>query len=60
MSWEPILLGIGAVALLVFMVPRLRAGMERSREVESNWPAVVLPLVAVFVFVLLLISIARN
>lgn len=60
MNWEALVAILGVGALLYFTVPGLRASIERSKDVESNWPAVVLPLVAIIVFVLLLISIARN
>jgi len=60
MDWSAIFLVLGAVALLFLVLPGLKASIERSREVESNWPAVVLPLVALVVFVLFLIWVARS
>jgi hypothetical protein len=56
-TWEKILLGAAAVLILLWFRPGIRAAMERSRQAgERDWKAVILPLVAVVLFVLLLIA----
>ena len=59
--WEQVLLGVGALIILFFFWPGVKATMERSREAEErDWKAVLLPLGLVILFVGLLIYIARN
>lgn len=56
-TWEVILAGIFAAALVVFFLPRLRESMKRSQEVkEKDWRGVLIPLLVVVLFVILLIS----
>jgi len=55
-TWEKLLLGVLAVALIFLFRPGLKAAMQRSREAEKDWPAVLVPLALVVLVVLLLIS----
>lgn len=59
-TWEKILLGmLGALMLFLFW-PGVKAAMQRSQEAqERDWRAVVLPLLAVLLFVILLIALVR-
>lgn len=56
--WEQLLLGVGALVLIFFLWPGIRQTMERSRQAEKDWPALIKPLVAVILFVLVLIALA--
>jgi hypothetical protein len=55
-TWEMILLGALAVLLIFWFRPGIKAALERSREAEKDWKAVLIPLVLVVLFVILLIS----
>lgn len=59
--WEQVLLGVGALIILFFFWPGVKATMERSRAVENpDWKGFLLPIGLVILFVGLLIYIARN
>jgi predicted Co/Zn/Cd cation transporter (cation efflux family) len=56
--WETI--GIGMIALLAifWFSPGIKAALERGKQVQADWPAVLIPLsvVALLVFFLILAS----
>ena len=56
--WEQILLGIMAAAILFLFWPGVKRSMEQSREEESDWPAVLLPLALVIGFIIVLIALS--
>lgn len=59
--WEQILLGMGALLLLFFFYPGVKAAMERSRQAENpDWKGALLPIGAVVLFVIFLIMMARG
>lgn len=60
-AWWEILLG-GAVALLVILWfrPGIKASIERSKTAEKDWPAALIPVGLVVLFILLLIQIVRS
>lgn len=54
-TWEALILG-GMVLLLIFWFrPGIKASMERSRNAEKDWPALLWPIGMVVLFVILLI-----
>lgn len=55
-TWEMILLGALAVLLIFWFRPGIKAALERSRQAEKDWKAVLIPLALVVLFVILLIS----
>lgn len=56
-GWEKILLGLFAVALLVWVVPGLKNSFQQSdAEQEKDWKGALIPLALVILFVLFLIS----
>jgi uncharacterized membrane protein YidH (DUF202 family) len=60
-TWEQILLGIAALALTFLFWPGVKASLERSRQAqERDWLAVLLPIGAVVLFVVLLIVMVRS
>jgi hypothetical protein len=57
-TWEQIVVLILAAGLLVLMFPRVKEMLARSEQAEKDWPAVLVPLGLVVLFVILLISLA--
>ncbi|HXH02400.1 MAG TPA: hypothetical protein VNN09_03680 [Candidatus Competibacteraceae bacterium] len=58
-TWEVIALGLLALLVVWLFRPGLKAALEQSRNAPKDWPAVLLPLGLVVLFVLLLIALAR-
>ncbi len=56
-TWEMIALGAVAVIVIFLFVPGLKKIQEDSQKAEKDWKGVLLPLGAVVLFVILLISI---
>ncbi len=56
-TWEQVVLGILVVLVLLWFFPGVKRMLEQSREAEEkDWKGLLLPLGAVILFVLLLIS----
>ena len=55
--WEKLLLGVVAVLVILWFRPGIKAAFERSRQAEKDWPAVLIPLALVVLFVIFLIAI---
>jgi hypothetical protein len=56
-TWEKVVLGLFALALIWFVRPGLKSAFERSAAQENkDWKAIIVPLLLVVLFVLLLIS----
>jgi len=58
--WEILLGGLLAALVILWFRPGIRAAIERSRTAKKDWPAVLIPLALVVLFVLLLIQIVRG
>ena len=58
--WEILLGGLVAVLLILWFRPGVKAALERSRTAKKDWPAVLVPLGLVVLFVLLLIQMVRG
>jgi hypothetical protein len=59
--WEKLLLGAGAILLILVWRPGIRAALEQSRRAEQkDWAGLWLPLGAVVAFVVVLILLARR
>jgi hypothetical protein len=56
-TWEKILLGVFALLVILWFFPGVKTLMKKSSDAPRDWPAVLLPLLAVVAFVVLLISI---
>ncbi len=56
--WEQLLLGVGGLALLLFLWPGIKHTMEKSKEAEKDWPGLLIPLGVVVLFVMALIAFA--
>ncbi len=55
-TWEMVALGAIAIAVVFLFRPGIRTALKQSREAKKDWPAVLLPLVVVVVFVIVLIK----
>ncbi|MFZ1643429.1 MAG: hypothetical protein WAV07_18765 [Candidatus Contendobacter sp.] len=58
--WEILLGGLVAVLVILWFQPGIKAAIERSRTAKRDWPAALIPLGLVVLFVLLLIQLARG
>jgi len=56
--WEMLAIGAIALAVIFWFSPGIKAALERGKSVKADWPAVLIPLgiVALFVFFLILAS----
>lgn len=58
--WEILLGGLMAVLVLLWFRPGVKAAIDRSKTAKKDWPAALIPLMLVALFVLLLIQLVRN
>lgn len=58
--WEILLGGIVVLLVILWFRPGLKAAIERSRAAKKDWPAVLIPLGLVVLFVLLLVQLVRT
>lgn len=58
--WEILLGGLMAALVILWFRPGIKAAIERSRTAKKDWPAVLIPLGLVVLFVLLLIQMVRK
>jgi hypothetical protein len=56
-TWEKLLLGALGLLIIFLFRPGIKAALEQSRQAEKDWPAVLVPLGVVIVFVIFLISV---
>ena len=56
-DWMKIISAVALVLMLIYLIPRAKAVMQASAEVENkDWKGALIPLVFVVLFVILLIS----
>ncbi|MBK8535624.1 MAG: hypothetical protein IPL59_11090 [Candidatus Competibacteraceae bacterium] len=58
--WEILLGGLAALLVILWFQPGIKAAIERSRTAKKDWPAALIPLGLVVLFVLLLIQLVRS
>lgn len=58
--WEILLGGVVALLLIMWFRPGLKAAIERGRTAKKDWPAALIPLALVVLFVLLLVQLVRK
>lgn len=58
--WEILLGGLAALLVILWFQPGLKAAFERSRTAKKDWPAALIPIGLVVLFVLLLIQLTRH
>jgi hypothetical protein len=56
--WETIVIGMIVLLVIFWFSPGIKAAMERGKQVQTDWPGVLIPLglVALLVFFLILAS----
>lgn len=57
--WEAILLGLTALLVIFLFRPGVRAMLEQSRHAQKDWPAFLIPIGLVVLFVIFLIALVR-
>jgi len=57
--WETITIGLVALLTIFWFSPGIKAALERGKQVQSDWPAVLIPLGVVVLFVFFLIFASR-
>lgn len=57
--WENVLLGAMAIAVVFWMKPGITAALERSKTAQTDWPAVLIPLAAIVIFIIFLIAMVK-
>ena len=59
--WQQVLLGIGAVVILLLFWPGAKAALEMSKRAENpDWKGALFPIGLVILFVILLIMMSRS
>lgn len=53
--WEQLLIGVFAIIMLFLFVPGIKKMLKQSQQAEKDWPAVLIPIGLVVLFVILLI-----
>ena len=57
--WETIIIGLIALLAIFWFSPGIKAALERGKQVKADWPAVLIPLGVVVLFVFFLILASR-
>ncbi len=55
-TWQMLLYGAIALLVIFWFRPGIKAAMQRSREAEKDWPAVLIPIAIVVLFVVFLVA----
>jgi len=58
--WEILLGGVAALLVILWFRPGIKAAMERGKTAKKDWPAALIPISLVVLFILLLIQIVRS
>jgi len=54
--WENILLGIMALGVVFWMRPGIKQSMQQSKNAESDWMSLVVPMGFVLMFIIFLVA----
>ena len=57
-TWEKLLIGVIGLLVLLWFSPGVNIMIGQSRNAQKNWPTVLIPAVAVVIFVILLLHLA--
>ena len=55
-TWQMLLYGAIALLVIFWFRPGIKAAMQRSKEAEKDWPAVLIPIAIVVLFVVFLVA----
>jgi heme/copper-type cytochrome/quinol oxidase subunit 2 len=55
-TWEMALIGALVVLVLFWIGPGIKPMLEQSRQAEKDWTGLLIPIIAVILFVILLVS----
>jgi hypothetical protein len=58
--WEILLGGLAALLVILWFRPGIKAAMARSKTAKTDWPAALIPIGLVVLFVLVLIQLVRK
>ena len=59
-DWMKLLYASALILMLVYLIPRAKQMMEVSAQAENkDWKGIIIPLIAVVIFVIFLISLVR-
>ena len=53
--WEQLLIGVFAVICILWFGPGVKKMLKQSQEAEKDWPAVLIPIGLVVLFVVFLV-----
>lgn len=53
--WEKLLIGVFAIIIILWFGPGVKKMLKQSQEAEKDWPAVLIPIGLVVLFVILLV-----
>ena len=54
--WEQLALGAVALLVIFWFRPGIKAALKQSEEADKDWPAILLPIVGVVLFVIFLVA----
>jgi len=58
--WEILLGGVVALLIILWFRPGIKAAMERGKTAKKDWPAALIPIGLVVLFVILMIQVVRS
>ena len=58
--WEILIGGLAALLMILWFGPGIKAAIERSKTAKKDWPAALIPIALVVLFVLVLIQLVRK
>ncbi len=58
--WEILIGGLAALLVILWFRPGIKAAIERGKTAKKDWPAALIPISLVVLFVLALIQLVRK
>ena len=58
--WEILIGGLAALLVILWFRPGIKAAIERGKTAKKEWPAALIPIGLVVLFVLALIQLVRK